>query len=104
MGNFESQRPSCAQIRSCVKLVAWLCQEKHIDPSQIAGHRDRAEKQTVCPGKDFYRYLEDGEFVGWVKQTLAGQEPMIDPGPPLKDGPFTAVDALPATTQKTDDR
>src|SRR5256885_1785863 len=39
MGNFETQRPSRAQIESCVELVAWLCQEKQIDPSQIAGHR-----------------------------------------------------------------
>src|SRR5438876_2267014 len=40
MGNFETQRPSQKQIESCVKLVAWLCQEKQIDPNQIAGHKD----------------------------------------------------------------
>src|SRR5439155_25049413 len=76
MGNFETQRPSQKQIESCVKLVAWLCQEKQIDPNQIAGHKDRAKGQTDCPGKDFYRYLkggESGQFVGWVKETLAGK-------------------------------
>src|SRR4030095_15099118 len=53
MGNFETQRPSKAQVESCVKLAAWVCQEKKIDPTQIAGHKDRAKNQTVCPGKDF---------------------------------------------------
>src|SRR5689334_20401093 len=98
MGNFETQRPSQKQVESCVKLVAWLCQEKHIDPSQIAGHKDRAEKQTVCPGKDMYRYFQSGQFVGWVRETLAGKSAVIDPGPPLEGGPTVVVDtAAPAT-------
>jgi hypothetical protein len=102
MGNFETQRPSKQQIESCVKLVAWLCQEKKIDPSQIAGHKDRAKGQTSCPGKDFYRYLESGQFVGWVKQTLAGDTPQIDPGPPLEGGPTVVIDTpLPATAPAT---
>jgi hypothetical protein len=92
MGNFETQRPSEIQVKRCVALVAWLCQEYKIDPSQIAGHRDRAEKQTVCPGKDFYRYLQDGQFVGWVRQKLAGEKPDIKLGEPLKGGPTVVVD------------
>lgn len=92
MGNFEVQRPSVAQLKATVNLVAWLCQDLKIDPSQIAGHRDRAQKQTVCPGKDFYRYLDDGTFVGWVKQTLAGEKPDVKPGEPLKDGPTVVID------------
>ena len=98
MGNFEEQRPSKAQVESCVKLVAWLCQEKKIDPSEIASHRDRAKKQTVCPGKDFYRYMESGEFVGWVKEVLAGKDPAIELGPPLKDGPTVVIDTKAPTT------
>ena len=91
MGNFETQRPSPQQLKSAVALVAWLCQQYNIDPSQIAGHRDRAENQTVCPGKDFYRYLKDGEFVRWVKETLAGKTPDIKPGPALAHGPTTQI-------------
>jgi hypothetical protein len=97
MGNFQEQRPSLAQLKSTVALVAWLCQDLHIDPSQIAGHKDRAKGQTVCPGKDLYRYLADGEFVGWVKQTLAGKTPDIKPGPPLPGGPTHVIDT--PTTQ-----
>jgi hypothetical protein len=92
MGNFETQRPSEQQLNSCVALVAWLCQEKGIDVSQIAGHRDRALKQTSCPGKDFYRYLEDGQFVGWVKQALDGKTPEVKMGEPLPNGPTKPID------------
>ena len=92
MGNFETQRPSEAQLKSCVALVSWLCQDLKIDPSQIAGHKDRAKGQTSCPGKDFYRYLEDGEFVEWVRATLAGKKAEVKPGPPLPGGPTVVID------------
>jgi hypothetical protein len=69
----------------------------NIDPSQIAGHKDRAKGQTSCPGKDFYRYLEDGEFVEWVRQTLAGKYPDVKSGPPLPGGPTVVIDT--PTTQ-----
>jgi hypothetical protein len=92
MGNFEVERPSEAQLKSTVALVAWLCQDLKIDPSEIAGHKDRAKDQTVCPGKDFARYLEDGQFVGWVKDTLAGKKPDIKMGEPLPGGPKVIID------------
>jgi hypothetical protein len=92
MGNFEVQRPSEAQLKSTVALVAWLCQDLKIDPSEIAGHKDRAKDQTVCPGKDFARYLEDRQFVGWVKDTLAGKKPEIKMGEPLPGGPKVIID------------
>jgi len=96
MGDFTQQRVNPKQLESAVKLVAWICQEKKIDPSQIAGHNDRAKGQTSCPGTDFSRYLQDGQFIGWVKQTLAGKTPQIDPGPPVEGGPTVPVEA-PAT-------
>ena len=99
MGSFESQRPSEAQLKSAVAISAWLCDQFDIDPSQIAGHKDRAEKQTSCPGKDFYRYLESGEFKEWVAQTLAGKQPDVKPGPPLPGGPTVVVDTPPTATQ-----
>jgi hypothetical protein len=92
MGNFEVQRPSLAQLKSTVALVAWLCQELKISPDQIAGHKDRAKGQTVCPGKDLARHLENGQFVGWVKDTLAGKQPDIKTGEPLPGGPTGVID------------
>ena len=91
MGNFGTQRVSPRQLESCAKLVAWICQEKNIPTTEIAGHKDRAVGQTSCPGKDFYRYLEDKQFVGWVNKILAGEDPKIDPGPPLPGGPTVVV-------------
>jgi hypothetical protein len=99
MGNFQTQRPSRAQLESCVRLVAWLCGTYQIDPSQIAGHKDRAKGQTTCPGKDFDRYLADGRFVGWVKDVMAGKPLTVDPGPPLPGGPTVVVDTPAAATQ-----
>jgi hypothetical protein len=98
MGSFGSQRPSKAQIESCVAIVAWLCQDLNISPDEIAGHKDRAKDQTTCPGKDFVRYLDSGQFKEWVNQTLAsGKLPEIDPGPPLPGGPTVVIDT--PTTQ-----
>jgi hypothetical protein len=102
MGNFQSQRPSAAQLKSLVAIAAWVAQEYEIDLANIAGHGDVAQGQTSCPGKDLDRYIEDGSIVGWVKQTLAGEDPGVKPGEPLPGGPTVVVDtpAEPATTTK----
>lgn len=91
MGNFETQRPSVEQLQSCAKLVAWLCQDLQIETKNIRGHNDAAPKQTTCPGKDFYRYLEDGQFVGWVTGLLEGKNVTIKPGEPLEGGPTVEI-------------
>lgn len=83
MGDFNVQRPTLAQIRSCVQLTAWLSHQHKIDLDHIRTHRDAAPGQTDCPGKDFYRYILDGQFKSWVQQALSGTTPKIDPGPPL---------------------
>jgi hypothetical protein len=87
MGDFNKQRPSKAQIESCVWLTAWLMQEHHIDADHVRTHRDAAPGQTNCPGRDFYRYLLDGQFKKWVKAVQDGVDPKIDPGPPLSAEP-----------------
>jgi len=89
-GNFQAQRVSPQQVASVVKLVAWLSQAYEVDDAQIGGHRDVAA-DTSCPGADFYRYLEDGQFLQWVDQVRAGEEPEIDLGPPLEGGPVEMI-------------
>jgi len=91
MGNFEVQRPSPQQLQSCARLVAWLVQELAIDPANIRGHNDAAPGQTSCPGKDFYRYLKSGQFVGWVRELSSGRDVVIEPGPPLEGGPTEPI-------------
>ena len=87
MGDFDRQRMTQAQLESVVSLVAWLCAQLDIDPSQIAGHKDRAVGQTSCPGKDGYRYLQGGDLREWVTTALRGSDPGATIGPPLEGGP-----------------
>jgi hypothetical protein len=87
MGDFNRQRPSKSQLESCVRLTAWLAQQHDIDLDHVRTHRDAAPGQTDCPGRDFYRYLRDGQFKKWVRTVLDGGELKIDPGPPLTGDP-----------------
>ena len=89
-GNFETQRVSPQQVESAVHLAAWLAQEYSVPDDLIRGHRDVAPS-TDCPGADFYRYIEDGQFIGWVHELRAGESPDIDLGPPLEDGPTVMI-------------
>ncbi|SIO18544.1 N-acetylmuramoyl-L-alanine amidase [Singulisphaera sp. GP187] len=93
MGDFGRQRPDPRQIASCVKLTAWLCHHYRLDPAQVRGHKDAAPGLTDCPGKDFDRYLKNGQLRRWVEEMLAGNAPAIDPGPPLPDGPTKPIPA-----------
>ena len=110
MGNFEEQRVSPQQLESVVKLCAWLSQEYKIDPNEkvkvaaapgssdevetyaLRGHKDAAQgAQTVCPGKDFYRYIKSGQIREWVTQTMKGEKPEIKSLDPLPGGPTTMI-------------
>lgn len=92
MGDFNRQRPSPAQLESVVRLTAWLMQQHKIKLDDVRTHRDAAPGQTTCPGRDFYRYFEQGQFKTWLTATSAGKSVNIDPGPPLPgDGPTELI-------------
>lgn len=92
MGSFEQERVSEAQLKSVTALVAWLSQELKIPTDQIATHRDRAQGQTTCPGKDLYRYIQgDGPFIGWVRAMQEGRPVEIKLLPPLEGGPTEMI-------------
>lgn len=91
MGDFEKQRPSKQQLQSCIALTSWLCEKYNIKLDHVRTHRDAAPDQTDCPGKDFYRYILDGQFKKWVGDSLKGKPPHVDPGPPLPDGPSKSI-------------
>ena len=93
MGDFEKQRPSLAEIKSCVALSAWLSQKYNIKLDHVRTHMDAAPNQTDCPGKDFYRYILDGKFRKWVAETLRGRTPDTCLGEPLKNGPVEPIDS-----------
>jgi hypothetical protein len=91
LGNFEVQRVSPEQLRATVALVAKLSKDLNVSPDTIRGHRDAAEGQTVCPGKDFYRYVKDGLIKRWVVETLEGKSADVRELEPLADGPTTRI-------------
>jgi hypothetical protein len=93
MGDFEKQRPSVEQIRSCVMITAWLCKTYRINLDHVRTHMDAAPDQTDCPGKDFYRYIKDGQFKKWVAAVMKGKKPAIEPGPPLEGGPERSINS-----------
>lgn len=70
MGNFEETQPSEAQLQSAVVLVAGLASRYGLGTDAIASHKDFSA-QTLCPGKNFYRHLENGWFRSAVAQRLS---------------------------------
>jgi hypothetical protein len=69
VGNYEVQEVSQKQLDSTINLMVSLCQEYKLNPDEIAGHKDYSNN-TDCPGKNLYRYLEDGTIVTEVKKRL----------------------------------
>jgi len=51
VGNFDTAKPSDAQLKATAKLVAYLMKTYHIPADHIIGHGDA--KATDCPGKNF---------------------------------------------------
>jgi N-acetylmuramoyl-L-alanine amidase len=49
VGDFDTTRPTRAQLQSLTQLTAWLMQSYHIPASRVIGHRDA--KSTNCPGR-----------------------------------------------------
>ena len=68
-GNYEIQKISEKQLYALVKLTAWLADKYKVPVEAIAGHKDYS-KMTVCPGKDLYKYLEDGTIQKRVRKIL----------------------------------
>ena len=69
VGNYEVQTIKPIQLKSLTKLVAFLKQKYHVELKNIKGHKDYTT-QTVCPGKDLYKYLADGSFLKMVEAEL----------------------------------
>ncbi|MDR7268513.1 hypothetical protein J2X20_001142 [Pelomonas saccharophila] len=69
VGNFEEQQPTPGQLKSAVELTAWLAREHHLGLDAIASHKDYS-RQTVCPGRNLYAYLESGWFKAEVAKRL----------------------------------
>jgi hypothetical protein len=72
LGNLEQQRVTKRQLNALVKLLAWSCKQYNIPDSTIGCHKDYS-KITNCPGKNLYRYLQNGYIKTQVKELLDAQ-------------------------------
>lgn len=70
VGNFEEVEPNQQQLDAVVDMMALLVARHRVSIDTISGHKDHA--QTLCPGKNMYRYLESGYFRYKVALRLAG--------------------------------
>jgi N-acetyl-anhydromuramyl-L-alanine amidase AmpD len=51
VGNYDTEQPPIGMWEQGVKLCAWLCRAFEINPQEIYGHREFANK--TCPGNQF---------------------------------------------------
>ena len=59
LGNLEEQEITEAQLNSLIKLIAYSSKKYSLPIETLAAHKDYS-KQTSCPGKNLYKYLENG--------------------------------------------
>lgn len=69
MGNYEVQEFSESQLNSMVLLSAYLAKEFNVSLEDIKTHKDYSE-QTVCPGKNIYKYFENGSIIELIRDKL----------------------------------
>jgi uncharacterized protein YceK len=70
VGNFEIVEPNAAQLEAVVNMMAMLALKHDVPVEAIRGHRDHAP-DTTCPGKNLYRYFENGYFDAQVRARMA---------------------------------
>jgi hypothetical protein len=69
LGNLEVQEMPQQQLQSLIKMIAWCCKKYNLPYETISSHRDHSS-QTTCPGKNLYKYLENGYIKEEVKKLL----------------------------------
>jgi hypothetical protein len=74
VGNFEEVEPNRQQLDAVVRLMAMLAKKYDVTLDRIASHRDFST-QTVCPGANLYRYVQEGYFRHKVALRLAQEQP-----------------------------
>jgi hypothetical protein len=69
VGNFEEVEPNQNELDATVNLMAWLSMKYHVPVDSIRSHRDYSA-MTVCPGKNLYRYIQNGYFKEKVAEKI----------------------------------
>jgi len=66
VGNYETITIKESQLKALARLIAFLKIKYNVDYNDIKGHKDYSQ-QTVCPGKNLYKYIADGSLIEMVK-------------------------------------
>lgn len=69
LGNLEQQEVEATQLASLIKLIAYCSKKYGLPLETLATHRDHST-QTTCPGKNLYRYFQNGYVAAEVKKLL----------------------------------
>ena len=69
VGNFEEVEPNQQQLDAVVDMMALLIARHGLSIDSIRAHKDHTE--TLCPGRNMMRYLENGYFRQKVALKLA---------------------------------
>lgn len=67
VGNYEEQKINQSQLNALVNLISFLKDKFNVADKDIRGHKDYTN-QTVCPGKDLYKYIEDETIVRMIHE------------------------------------
>jgi len=73
LGNYEVQEVPAEQLASLIRLVAWCVKKYNLPLETLASHRDHSS-QTTCPGKNLYRYLQNGYITTAARKILFPEE------------------------------
>lgn len=69
LGNLEEQEVPKEQLISLIALIAHVSKRYSIPAETLSTHKDNS-KQTTCPGKNLYRYFQDGYIKTEVEKKL----------------------------------
>ncbi|MFA3781821.1 peptidoglycan recognition family protein [Melioribacteraceae bacterium 4301-Me] len=68
-GNYEIQEPNTEQLNSLINLITFLVVKFKISLNNVKTHRDYS-KMTVCPGKNLYKFFENGYVISSVEKNM----------------------------------
>lgn len=69
LGNLEEQEVTEQQLASLIKLISYCSKKYKLPIETLASHKDYSS-QTSCPGKNLYKYLENGYIKTEVKKLI----------------------------------
>jgi hypothetical protein len=69
LGNFQQQEVRQEQLNSLIRMIAYASKKYNIPVETLSTHRDNST-QTTCPGKNLYKYFENGYILGEAKKLL----------------------------------